>query len=165
MPLTDVTCRATKPGPKRRKLSDGCGLQLWIMPSGTRLWRFVYRYLGKQKNWAIGPYPKVSLTEARAQRDDARRLLRQGKDPIAERDQAIRAEQESLLRRRLGQRTSAGVASATKVSMPVASWSIQTEPRHQTEGMRLSRGSIGALSPASSSRVEKPIKTDTSNRY
>lgn len=96
MSLTDVTCRATKPGPKRRKLSDGNGLQLWIMPSGARLWRFVYRFLGKQKAWAIGAYPKVSLTEARAQRDEARLLLRQGKDPGAERDRMLRAEQDRL---------------------------------------------------------------------
>lgn len=56
------------------------------MPSGARLWRFVYRYLGQQKAWAIGTYPEVSLAEARVQRDEARLLLRQGKDPTAERD-------------------------------------------------------------------------------
>ena len=96
MALTDITCRSTKPGPGRRKLSDGAGLQLWIMPSGARLWRYIYRYLGKQKVWAIGSYPKVSLTDARALRDEARQLLRQGKDPNSERDRALRAEQEKL---------------------------------------------------------------------
>ncbi len=66
------------------------------MPSGARSRRFVYRYLGKQKVWAIGPYPKVSLTEARGLRDGARLLLRQGKDPNFERDRALCAEQEKL---------------------------------------------------------------------
>ncbi len=65
MILTDVTCRATKAGPARRKLSDGGGLQLWIMPNGARLWRLVYRHLGKQEALSLGTYPEVSLVEAR----------------------------------------------------------------------------------------------------
>ncbi len=94
MSLTDVTCRATKPGAKRRKLSDGGGLQLWIMPNGARLWRLVYRHLGKQRALSLGIYPEVTLTEARSRRDEARLLLRDGKDPIQERDKSRRAEQE-----------------------------------------------------------------------
>jgi hypothetical protein len=78
MTLTDVTCRASKPGPRRRKLSDGGGLQLWIMPSGTRLWRLVYRDSGQQRVLAIGPYPEVCLTEARGKREAAKALLREG---------------------------------------------------------------------------------------
>lgn len=96
MSLTDVTCRGAKPAPRRRKLSDGGGLQLWIMPSGSRLWRFVYRYLGKQKILAIGMYPEVSLAEARERRDAARLCLRDGKDPVAAREKARRDERERL---------------------------------------------------------------------
>jgi integrase len=96
MPLTDVSCRATKPGPKRRKLSDGRGLQLWIMPSGSRLWRLVYRCLGKQRALALGTYPEISLIEARGQREAARLLLRSGKDPILERERERRLTQDKL---------------------------------------------------------------------
>jgi len=96
MSLTDVICRGAKPGPKRRKLSDGGGLQLWIMPNGSRLWRLIYRHLGKQKILAIGTYPDVSLAEARARRDAARTCLRDGKDPAVERERARRAESERL---------------------------------------------------------------------
>lgn len=81
MPLTDVICRTTKPGPERIKLSDGNGLQLWIQPSGSRLWQFAYRYAGKQKQMAFGPYPEVSLAEARDRRANARKLLRENVDP------------------------------------------------------------------------------------
>ena len=49
MPLSDVTCRNARPGPKLRKLSDGGGLQLWVQPTGGRLWRLAYRFGGKQK--------------------------------------------------------------------------------------------------------------------
>ena len=94
MSLTDFTCKATNPGQKRAKLSDGGGLQLWIMPSGARLWRLLYRHAGRQRVLAIGSYPKVSLAEARKRRDATRVLLNEGKDPLAERDRARRLEQE-----------------------------------------------------------------------
>ncbi len=94
MPLTDVVCRGAKPGAKRRKLSDGGGLQLWVMPNGSRLWRFLYRYSSEQKTLTIGTYPEVSLAEARERRETARLHLRDGKDPQVERKKAILAEQE-----------------------------------------------------------------------
>jgi integrase len=53
------------------------------MPSGSKLWRQAYRYAGKQRTAAHGVYPQVSISEARARRDDAKRLLRQGQDPGA----------------------------------------------------------------------------------
>ncbi len=59
MPLTDMTCRTAKPVPTRRKLSDGDGLQLWVQPNGSRLWQLAYRFNGKQRQIALGPYPDV----------------------------------------------------------------------------------------------------------
>ena len=94
MPLTDAMCRGIKLGSTRRKLSDGGGLQLWIMPNGSRLWRLVYRHLGKQKELAIGTYPEISLAEARQRRDEAKTHLRDGKDPTVEREKARRVELE-----------------------------------------------------------------------
>src|ERR1700753_2270344 len=83
MPLTDVICRQTKPGSQLKKISDGGGLQLWIRPSGTRSWHFAYRHAGKQKMLILGAYPTVPLAEAREQRNDAKKVLRQGGDPGA----------------------------------------------------------------------------------
>jgi hypothetical protein len=59
--LSDQKCQTAKPGNAVRKLSDGDGLQLWIMPTGAKLWRLAYRYDEKQKLLAIGPYLTVSL--------------------------------------------------------------------------------------------------------
>jgi integrase len=83
MPLTDLTCRKAKPAPKLYKLSDMNGLQLWVFPPprGSRMWRFAYRFRGKQKLLAIGKYPEVSLLEARTKRAQANALLAQGTDP------------------------------------------------------------------------------------
>ena len=83
--LTDRAIRAAKAGAKLRKLSDSGALQLWIDPRGYRLWRFAYRFHGKQKALALGSYPDVSLAEARKKRDMARELVGNGKDPSIER--------------------------------------------------------------------------------
>lgn len=81
MPLTDLACRKAKPREKLYKLSDMGGLQLWVYPNGSRLWRFAYRYRGKQKGLSIGKYPNVTLVQARAERERAKDLLVAGEDP------------------------------------------------------------------------------------
>ena len=81
MPLTDVVCRKTKPSARPRKLSDGGGLHLLVDPRGGRYWRMAYRFAGKQKTLALGTYPAVSLADARAGRDEAKRRLTAGIDP------------------------------------------------------------------------------------
>lgn len=43
-----------------------------------------YRFLGKRKTLALGVYPEVSLKEARDKRDEARKLIADGKDPLEE---------------------------------------------------------------------------------
>ncbi|RWM04932.1 MAG: DUF4102 domain-containing protein [Mesorhizobium sp.] len=65
--------------------SDGSGLQLWVQPSGTRLWRLAYRFDGKQKLLSLGSYPVISLADARQARDEAKHLLKAGADPAQER--------------------------------------------------------------------------------
>jgi len=85
MPLSDVKIRNAKPREKSYKLFDGLGLYLEVMPGGSKLWRLKYRIHGKDRRLALGAYGDVSLAEAREGRDQARRLLRAGKDPVAER--------------------------------------------------------------------------------
>ncbi len=85
MPLSDVQIRSAKPAPKVAKLSDGGGLQLWLMPNGSKLWRLAYRIADKQKVLALGSYPVLSLADARDRRDAAKRLLSTGIDPADQR--------------------------------------------------------------------------------
>ncbi|MDE1917165.1 MAG: integrase arm-type DNA-binding domain-containing protein [Sphingomonadales bacterium] len=87
--LTDAACRKAKPSPdgKERKLPDTLGLYLAIKPIAYKVWRFKYRFASKEKKLVIGPYPDVSLSEARAERDKARELLRNGVDPSVDRKQ------------------------------------------------------------------------------
>jgi integrase len=82
MPLTDAKVKnAQAVAGKTPKLSDGGGLQVWVTSSGSKLWYLAYRFGGKQRKLAIGPYPRVGLKEARQRRDDAKRQLDAGVDP------------------------------------------------------------------------------------
>ncbi|PZP54520.1 MAG: integrase, partial [Micavibrio aeruginosavorus] len=83
-PLTKLECEKATYGKSPRKLMDGQGLFLLLNPNGSKLWRLKYFYLGKEKLMAIGPYPLISLAEARDEREKARKLLTQGIDPISE---------------------------------------------------------------------------------
>lgn len=66
---------------KAYKLSDGGGLYLLVNTNGSRYWRLKYRVAGKEKLLALGVYPDVSLADARAKRDEAKRTLAAGGDP------------------------------------------------------------------------------------
>jgi integrase len=88
MALTDVGVRAAKPAERLKKLSDGGGLQLWITPDGAKRWRLAYRAAGMQKTLAIGVYPAIGLREARAAREEAKKLLADGVDPSLVRKRA-----------------------------------------------------------------------------
>ncbi len=62
------------------------------MPSGTKIWRQKYRFGGKENTLTHGPYPLISLLEARDKRDAARKLLLSGKDPSqAKKDEKLAA--------------------------------------------------------------------------
>jgi integrase len=83
MRLTDTRIRNVRPQAKAYKLSDGGGMYLLVKPDGGRYWRLDYRFAGKRRTLAFGLYPTVTLSNARTQRDEARRLLAQGSDPNA----------------------------------------------------------------------------------
>jgi len=83
--LTDAAIRTAKRADKPYKLTDQAGLYLRVTPAGSKLWRMRYEYGRKEKLLSFGPYPEVSLAEARDRRDAAKRLLREGRDPSLER--------------------------------------------------------------------------------
>jgi transposase-like protein len=66
-----------------RKIFDGRGLYLLVMPNGGRYWRYNYRFDGKLKTLSLGVHPDVSLDKARARHQVARTLLADGVDPSA----------------------------------------------------------------------------------
>lgn len=85
MPLTDTAVRKAKGREKPYKLADAGGLYLLVNPEGRKYWRLKYRHAKRERVMALGVYPAVSLAEAREEREKAKRLLKQGKDPVSER--------------------------------------------------------------------------------
>jgi hypothetical protein len=82
--LTDAQIRKAKAARKPYKLTDGGGLHLYVTPAGGKLWRLRYEFERKEKLLSIGPYSVVGLADARAAATDAKRLLREGRDPGVE---------------------------------------------------------------------------------
>ena len=81
--LTEITCKAaTCPADSvRARFANSGGLYLEVTPNESKRWFWKYRIHGKEKRLAIGNYPGVKLKDARAARDDARKLQQQGTDP------------------------------------------------------------------------------------
>jgi integrase len=79
--LSDAKARNAKPRPRPYKMSDGEGLFLVVMPSGSKYWRLRYFFRGKEKLLALGVYPEITLADARHRRAEARKVLAAGNDP------------------------------------------------------------------------------------
>lgn len=81
--LTDTAIKALKPRERQFKRGDSEGLFILVVPKGSKLWRFRYRFGGRQNDLALGEYPDTSLALAREKRSAYRKLLAAGKDPAA----------------------------------------------------------------------------------
>jgi len=94
MALSDVKAKAAKvpEGKRQAKVSDSGGLYLLVKPAG-KYWKLKYRFAGKERALSIGVYPSVSLKEARARRDAAKKLLERNIDPSQAKQQARREKQ------------------------------------------------------------------------
>ena len=90
--LTYAELKALKPQDKPYKVFDGGGVHVLVTPSGSRLWRLAYRFLGKQKTMTFGAFPDVSIAEARDLANQAKRALREGRDPGHEKKMKKRRE-------------------------------------------------------------------------
>ncbi|MGQ3674292.1 tyrosine-type recombinase/integrase [Xanthobacter sp. TB0139] len=91
MPLTDTQIRKAKPTDRLYRLTDGGGLFPAVTPAGGKIWRLRYEIEGKEKTLVLGPYPDISLQEAREARVAQKRLLREGRNPAEEKKRGLRA--------------------------------------------------------------------------
>ncbi|MEZ2346867.1 tyrosine-type recombinase/integrase [Terriglobus sp. RCC_193] len=90
--LTDTRIKNAKATSKNTRLADGGGLYLLVTVAGGKLWRWKYRFDGKEKLMSFGSYPEMSLAAAREKHSAARKLLHDGIDPMAQRKAARMAE-------------------------------------------------------------------------
>ena len=83
--LTDKAIQALKPREKLYRVADWGGLCLEIAPSGSKLWRYRYRYDSMARMMSLGRWNEVTLAEARELHRGARKTLASGLDPVSAR--------------------------------------------------------------------------------
>lgn len=83
-PLTQKQIENLKPGDKRLELADGQGLYLILQPSGMAAWAVRYRANGRMRKLTLGPFPRISLADARKQARKALASVDAGGDPQGE---------------------------------------------------------------------------------
>lgn len=90
MKLNARQVETAKPKDKTYKMADGGSLYLEVSTKGSKYWRMKYRRPSdkKEDRLAFGVWPTVTLAQARAKRDEAKKLLGQGIDPKAEQKEA-----------------------------------------------------------------------------
>lgn len=80
--LTATRINNAKPKDRPYKLTDGGGLVLSVLPSGTKTWRYQYSLLGKRSWVTIGRYPEIGVADARDRHAEYRSMVEQGNDPV-----------------------------------------------------------------------------------
>ena len=119
MKLSDLELRKLKTEDKPYRVHDGRGLFIEVSPTGGKLWRWAYRFQGKQKKMGLGQYPEVSLKLARERHIDGRRILAMGIDPMTQRKETRRQKAIETAERNTQKTT--------------ATWSTATDPKGMVE--------------------------------
>lgn len=94
--FTDTMVRKLKPEEKKYVRGEGNGFTIRVMPSGVKTWLYVYAVNGRRREMNLGPYPDVSLETARLKFEEAKRQVKNGIDPMTEREQAVHARHHAL---------------------------------------------------------------------
>ena len=145
--LTDKEVKAAEVREKPYRLPDGGGLSLRVLPTGGKLWQYRYELGGKERIFSIGQYPKVGLAAARRARDEARDLVRQGRDPTI--DRKIR-------------RAAAVEAAGATFEKMARAWHAHQQPqwsaRHASDVLRsLEVDVLPALGPLPVTEINAPM--------
>ena len=87
--FTDTMIKKLKPlEEKKYSRSEGNGFTIRVMPSGIKTWLYIYGINDKRREMNLGGYPDVTLETARGKFEDAKKKVKNGIDPMAEKEQA-----------------------------------------------------------------------------
>ncbi|KQV85465.1 site-specific integrase [Rhizobacter sp. Root1221] len=89
--LKPITLDNAKPRDKPYSLTDGGGLLVEILPSGTKTWRYKYHLNGKREKVTLGNYPALSVKQAREKHDEMRLQVDQGHSPAKGKQTSVRS--------------------------------------------------------------------------
>lgn len=90
MALNETLCRNAKLRDKKYKLTDGEGMYLQILPTGTKSWYLKYTFYEKEKRISLCVYPHISLKEARTLSAEKKAEIENGIDPLVKREEEQR---------------------------------------------------------------------------
>jgi hypothetical protein len=144
--LTDPKIKRAKAAEKAYSRGDGGGMCLRVKPTGGKLWRWSYRFEGKEKPMSLGKYPDVPLALARERHAEARKLLATGVDPMAQRKAEKAAEKIAVEN---------SFQSAT--TRWLEHWQVGKSPRH-VDSVRRRMGAeiLPCLGARSIAEIEAP---------
>ena len=89
--FTDKFISNLKPDAKEHWTREGQGFAIRVLPSGEKVWYYIYTFERRKRYMRLGGYPEVSLATAREAFDVAKVKVKNGIDPM---DEKARAEQE-----------------------------------------------------------------------
>ena len=89
--LRPLTIDNAKPRDKAYALTDGGGLLLEVLPSGTKTWRFKYHLNGKREKVTIGANPAYTTKQARDRHEELRALVERGESPAKTKQSSMAA--------------------------------------------------------------------------
>jgi integrase len=93
--LRPTAINAAKAKEKAYVLTDGGGLYIEVLPGGSKVWRYTFRLAGNRPKLTIGPYPQISIAQARDLHEQMRALVAQGIDPMTQRREIAREVKET----------------------------------------------------------------------
>ncbi len=96
MALTDLKAKNAKPKEKPYKLFDAEGLYLYVPPSGRKVWRFKYKFNGKECLITFDKYPYKNLKDARAKRNEYLSMIANGVNPAQAKKLEKKPEEKSF---------------------------------------------------------------------
>jgi len=86
--FTDTMIKKLKPLDDDYSRSEGNGFTIRVMPSGVKTWLYQYQLDGKRRKMSLGSYPDITMETARSHFEDAKKKVKNGIDPVAEKEQA-----------------------------------------------------------------------------
>jgi integrase len=95
---TDLYFRKAAARAERYELSDRDGLVMEVHPSGRKTWRYRYRLNGKREKVTLGPYPTISLEDARDLRREAEKMVVAGKSPATLKQERLQSETPNAIK-------------------------------------------------------------------
>lgn len=96
--FTDKYIMSLKPADKEYWIREGMGFAIRVLPSGERVWYYIYTFDSRKRFMRLkdGGYPDVSLADAREAFDIAKVKVKNGIDPLAEKQEAKEERRSAL---------------------------------------------------------------------